>query len=237
MAPDDSGAEVSSGDNERAIDYLARVRNSVEQAESHLEVPFGTIWSIPNEPDFIAVVKTHAVIEPILTDVIVEAAKQSSNENYRDFVATLNMSGGPGKLRLAKVFGVLDDDTFKFIAAVAEVRNRYAHNVKNMHLSLSDILAKLQPNHGRIVEHLTGRTTPTSDNTTLKWSMYFRLADYLADALMTLKPPPSPDDSFLRALLNNLPPKGGVAHPIHDPDEAGGRLGPLAHPRPTLEKK
>ena len=205
MAPDDSGAEVSSGDNERAIDYLARVRNSVEQAESHLEVPFGTIWSIPNEPDFIAVVKTHAVIEPILTDVIVEAAKQSSNENYRDFVATLNMSGGPGKLRLAKVFGVLDDDTFKFIAAVAEVRNRYAHNVKNMHRSLTEIVTEEQQTNGRIVEHLTGVKLPPSPAPTselLKLLMYYQLANYLAGAFQTLRPPP--------------PPKGGK----------GGILGP-----------
>jgi hypothetical protein len=234
MAPDDSGAEVSSGDDERAAtEYLAQVENSVNDAERHLEVPAGTISSIPAEPDFIAVVKTQAVIEPILTDVIVEAAKQSSNENYRAFVTTLNMSGGPGKLRLAEVLGVLDDGTFKFIDAVTAVRNRYAHNVKNMHLSLSDILAKLQPNHGRIVENLTGSTTPPTDNVTLKWLMYWRLADYLADALKTLRPPPppSPYDSFLRLLLKSPPPKGVVAHSVFDP-EAGG-LGPLAHPPPT----
>src|SRR5262245_60839288 len=52
--------------------YLARVKESAESAERHLEVPAGTISSIPNEPDFIATVKTYAVIEPILNELIAQ---------------------------------------------------------------------------------------------------------------------------------------------------------------------
>src|SRR5262245_50554515 len=90
--------------------YLARVKESAEAAERHLGVPAGTISIIPAEPDFIATVKTYAVIEPILNDLIAHgppqppfgnalwlmSVGQSLNENFRAFVASLNMGGSSG---------------------------------------------------------------------------------------------------------------------------------------------
>jgi hypothetical protein len=122
--------------------YLARVKESAEAAERHLEVPAGTITSIPNEPDFIATVKTYAVIEPLLNDLIAKGTPQtpygstlrlmsigqSVNENFRTFVTALNISGRTGKLRLAEGLGLLQDYNIEFIEAVTRVRNRYAHN-------------------------------------------------------------------------------------------------------------
>jgi hypothetical protein len=55
---------------EEARLYLARVSDSVVAAEQYLGVPTGTISSIVDDPDFIAIVKTYAVIEPILNDLI-----------------------------------------------------------------------------------------------------------------------------------------------------------------------
>src|SRR5262245_44366793 len=40
--------------------YMARVNESVIAAEQYLEVPTGTISSIPNDPDFVATVKAYA---------------------------------------------------------------------------------------------------------------------------------------------------------------------------------
>jgi hypothetical protein len=97
-------------------------------------------------------------------------------------------------LKLAKGLGLLTEDRIAFIHAVAQVRNRYAHNVKNMHRSLTDIVTEEQRTNGRIVEHLTGIKLALSPdrNDVLKLLMYYRLADYLSDALQTLRPPPPP---------------------------------------------
>jgi hypothetical protein len=126
---------------------------------------------------------------------------QSARDNFRAFVAALNIRGPTGKLKLAKGLGLLKKDRIDFINAVAQVRNRYAHNVKNMHRSLTDIVTEVQrTKNGRIVEHLTGIKLALSadSNDVLKLLMYFRLADYLSDALQTLRPPPPPP-----------PPEGG----------------------------
>jgi len=190
-------------------------------AEQHLEVPAGTISSIPYDPDFIATVKVYAVVEPILNDLITSCPPwlrppQSESEYFRTFVTALNMEGRAGKLKLAEGMVLLTESQIAFIRAVAQVRNRYAHNVKNMHRSLTDILTEEQRNSGRIVEHLTGIKFPLSQsldpklrNDLLKRFMYYRLADYLSNALHTLRPPPIPE---------------------------GGLLGMLGTPPPTIEK-
>jgi hypothetical protein len=152
----------------------------------------------------------YAVVEPILNDLIASWQQppqtspyqalslpylgQSARENFRAFVAALNIRGPTGKLKLAKGLGLLTEDRIAFIHAVAQVRNRYAHNVKNMHRSLTDIVTEEQRTNGRIVEHLTGIKLALSPdrNDVLKLLMYYRLADYLSDALQTLRPPPPP---------------------------------------------
>ena len=218
--------------------YLVQVNESIVAAEQHLEVPAGTISSIRNDPDFIFTVKMYAVIEPILNDLIASWQsqtlpvgglgglpslssyfEQTARENFRAFVTGLNIRGASGKLKLAKGLGFLADDRIAFIDAVAEVRNRYAHNVKNMHRSLTDVVTELQRGNGRIVEHLTGIKLPLSPdletrNVLLKLSMYYRLADYLSDALKTLRPPPLPEGGILGlahafAPSTNKPNEGG----------------------------
>jgi len=197
--------------------YLAQVDKSIVEAEQRLEVPPGTISSIPNDPDFIATVKMYAVIEPILNDLIASwqkphpqanpfalllSVEQSAREKFRTFVAALNIRGPAGKLRLAKGLDLLPQQQIAFINAVAQVRNRYTHNVKNMHRSLTEIVTEEQQTNGRIVEHLTGVKLPPSPAPTselLKLLMYYQLANYLAGAFQTLRPPP--------------PPKGGILGP------------------------
>jgi len=147
--------------------YEAEVDKSIVAAEQHLEVPAGTISSIPYDPDFIATVKVYAVVEPILNDLITSCPPwlrppQSESEYFRTFVTALNMEGRAGKLKLAEGMMLLTESQIAFIRAVAQVRNRYAHNVKNMHRSLTDILTEEQRNSGRIVEHLTGIKFPLS---------------------------------------------------------------------------
>ena len=213
--------------------YEALVHQSIVAAEQHLEVPAGTISSIPNDPDFIAIVKMYAVIEPILNELIASRPPQgtfpalpipqSEVESYRTFVTALNVDGGrTGKLKLAEGLGLLTKTRVAFIRGVAQVRNRYAHNVKNMHRSLCDMLLEVERNNASIVEHLTGIQAPAPDfigsqddrdiSDLLKRFMYFRLADYLSEALHTLQPPPPP------------------------PNE-GGLLGMLGTPPPTIENK
>jgi hypothetical protein len=208
--------------NARVTEFIARVNETVTEAEKHLEVPQSTISSIPDDPDFIATVKAYAVVEPMLNELI---AKQMTgpdvpgittpgrDEIYASFVVSLNMSGRAGKLRLAEELGLLTKERVVFIEALSRVRNRYAHNVKNMHRSLVEILTEEQQSNKQIVNNLTGidlSLSSSDDQMYLKFHMYWRLADYLADALHILRPPPLPSGGLLGALFTE-PPKAGAS--------------------------
>jgi hypothetical protein len=198
--------------------YLAGIDESVSAAEQYLEIPTGTISSIPDDPDFIATVKTYAVIEPILNDLISARRPRTlgvatPGESFQTFVAGLNISGRVGKVALATGLGLLREDQVHFIQGVALVRNRYAHNVRNMHRSLVDILMEEQNNNGKIVEHLTGvriKLPAPRLEPMVKLFMYHQLADYLSDALKALKPPPLPTGGLFAGLFGIL----------NQPDEA-----------------
>jgi hypothetical protein len=109
-------------------------------------------------------VKTYAVIEPMLNDLIfarppkpiLALAPDKPNEGFQAFVARLTISGRVGKVALAESLGLLTENQARFIERMARVRNRYAHNVRNMHRSFVDILAEEQQNNQKIVEQVTG---------------------------------------------------------------------------------
>jgi hypothetical protein len=74
-----------------------------------------------------------------------------------------------------------------------------------MHRSLAEMLTEEQRGNQKIAAHLNGlqHTLPIASlshddtNSILKNFMYHRLADYLARALSTLRPPPLPEDGVL----------------------------------------
>jgi hypothetical protein len=204
--------------NARVTAYIASIGKSVTEAEQHLDVPPSTISSIPYDSDFIATVKAYAVVEPMLNELIAKQMvgipilgmpSQERNEIYASFAASLNMSGRAGKLRLAEELRLLTKERVVFIEALSRVRNRYAHNVKNMHRSLLEILTEEQQHNNQIVKNLTGldlSLSASDDPAFLKFFMYYRLADYLAEALQILRPPP-PSPGGLLDLLSTDPPK------------------------------
>jgi hypothetical protein len=205
--------------------YLAEIEKSVAAAEQHLKVSAGTISSIKGDPDFVAALKTFAVIETMLNELIAEHPPQrpyeggplggppqtslgpDANENFRTFVVKLPMGrkNGQGKLSLATGLGLLTQQQADFIEGVASVRNRYAHNVQNMERSFKDILTEEHQHDKKIIERVTGLQEVTTEqlkleNGFLKMLMYHGLANYLADVLHTLHPPRRP--GLLELLAN-----------------------------------
>ena len=97
MANDPNGPAQLNPSEEAEVwwrNYEAEVDKSIVAAEQHLEVPAGTISSIPYDPDFIATVKVYAVVEPILNDLITSCPPwlrppQSESEYFRTFVTAL----------------------------------------------------------------------------------------------------------------------------------------------------
>jgi hypothetical protein len=225
--------------------YLADIEKSVDAAEQHLQVA-GAISSIKCDPDFVATLKTLAVIETMLNELIAGHPPQrpyqggalggppqmlmslgpGANEHFRTFVVDLPLKGRTGKLGLAKGLGLLTPQQADFVEGVASVRNRYAHNAQNMQRSFKDMLTEGHQHDEKIIERVTGLQKVTTEqlkyleNADLRMLMYRGLANYLADALNTLHPPKVPGLLDLLSIFDasDTPP---VAKAASTPEDEG----------------
>jgi len=136
----DDGAAASLDDAQPPQDwedFFRDVEPTIRDAEGHLGVPHGTLGDIRNDTDFLAIVKIHATIEPLLNEAIRENLTRALSHPKVSFPGADAVAefvlGGPleSKIRLALKAEIISDDNARFIRAVAKLRNHYAHNVSN----------------------------------------------------------------------------------------------------------
>jgi hypothetical protein len=176
-------------------DALEKVHAHVRSAETYLEVPSGSIRSILTDSDFVAVIKSYAVVEPILNDMlfghVFQQSTDSSDDSLKAFVTALPNTGRTGKLTLLKRLGHLSIEYCNFIEALTRIRNRYAHNAKNMHRTLTDICKEESKNDAKLLSNLTILVKPNYDvpPELIRLLMYFKLGSFLGEALLHLPSP------------------------------------------------
>lgn len=199
--------------------YRARIDEEVATAEQHLGVSAGTIAGIQSEPDYLFIVKIYATLEPILNQLlagrlafgrkitalplllggdIVDGSTAATDEELLEMVAAMPLEGRSGKLGLCAALGCLNPRQRRYISALARVRNRFAHNIRNMSLTLRDIAQKMYPVEGerkKLLLDLMGWQGDTEHidiifALTGKEFIYTNMANLLADALHIMKPPP-----------------------------------------------
>lgn len=115
----------------------------VLQASKQLVEEFGLPKSfftdLSNIDDWLFVVRSHALLETITTWAITEAVKPLPLE---DFIVKLPLSGGgPSKLRLARTLELVDQDDEKFVKALAQLRNKLAHNIRHVEFQFQGFFA------------------------------------------------------------------------------------------------
>lgn len=117
----------------------------VREVETRYELPGGFLQSIVDTaPDWSLVVQMHALVESATLDFLLEHINTPSARRH---LATIPFRA---KFKWASTV----DDRVKrhkpFADQLSDVRNRYAHNIKNIaHLSLVDVVAELDPGERR----------------------------------------------------------------------------------------
>lgn len=185
----------------RALKFLNR---TFQDAEDHLKLKRGTLADTRQDTHFTAIMKMASTIEPLVNEVLREEIKGNfrklkvEHEGATALAAFVTKTTDrERKQRLARELGIIDDGRSAFISAVYQVRDRYAHNVQNMHLSIAAIAEKIQESGGTSVEkillELSGldksKHSPLALVLGLKLGMYYQFARFLADVLNVLKPP------------------------------------------------
>ena len=121
--------------------FLARL----EQIEREAGLPAGFYYGLTSErDDWSYVIKLHALCETTLTQSLLKVIDKSEIDEP---VAKLHMRT---KITLAKGLGLLSDDSKRYLDALGLLRNRLAHDVRQVaHFSL-DVFAASPPPDARL---------------------------------------------------------------------------------------
>ncbi len=148
---DAAGGENADATNSAATQFLTTMADRLAVAEDRLSVPHGTLARLYTETDHNLVIKIIAACETMLNELIehsmtsglglgVSQTKIRALKAAADLLTRgLSLQGRPSKISLAKSLNMLDTDDAKFVGAVARIRNRYAHNIRNSDSRITDL--------------------------------------------------------------------------------------------------
>jgi hypothetical protein len=177
-------------------DFQEEIDQMIAQAEAHLGVAHGTIADVAEDSDYLAILKIHATIEPLINELLKENITRvlkhpkvsfPGADALAEFVLARNLDE---KRTLAVKSELIDARRSEFIRNVANVRNRYAHNIKNISLSIPKVARKISPkdNGAAILRSLSNLKQPPSDFS-LRIFLYWNFAFLLSEVIKGIKPP------------------------------------------------
>ncbi|WP_279483960.1 hypothetical protein [Aureimonas sp. SK2] len=184
-------------------EFLRGVLASIQAAEDHLGLRRAVIINLIGEASFVFMIGVYGVIEPILNDLLAGQIMTirtkhkpfpEAQEGARKFV---QKQAFIQKAALLRDIGLLAKDEYQFLDAVAFVRNRYGHNVRNLSRPIIDVVADDPKKSKQILIALSGVKGAGFDDKELQNERILRflilseLSRFLSSALHTLKPPPS----------------------------------------------
>jgi len=102
--------------------------------ESELGLRDGFIDALKHEDDWSLVVKSHALVEAALAQLL--AHQLGYPEELLDFFSDLQVGGKAGKLAAVRSLNVLDPRTCRFIEVLTGIRNRLVHRISNVDFNL-----------------------------------------------------------------------------------------------------
>ena len=126
-------------------DHLDAIAKLVVQLEADFGVPDGFIAALPKEDDWSFTIKTQALIEAAVTQLVLAAL---GRKELAPAIEASNLLGRSGKLAIAKALGLLDDDLAQFAERLGQLRNRLVHDVTKASFSFTSHLASLTKGEG-----------------------------------------------------------------------------------------
>lgn len=126
--------QASSDENGHVQPLDAKALERIAHIEEKLGLPKGFYSSLRDDgSDWEFSIKLVVVLEAALAAVI---AASLHNDAVSAHVDKLNLDGRTGKLNLAESLGIVTPIERKAFAAIANVRNGFAHKIKNVTLNL-----------------------------------------------------------------------------------------------------
>lgn len=121
----------------------AHIDTHIDSLEGDLGIPKGFVEALVKEDDWSFIVKTHALVEAVLTQLLVVAINCNAVE---DNIATLPMRT---KLDFAEKLELIDGRERACIQSLLSLRNKLAHNISYVQFDLKKFITSLEPGKRR----------------------------------------------------------------------------------------
>ncbi len=120
------------------------------------------LFSLMDDSDWSLVIKSHALLESLVTELIVSKTEE---DKLKNIIERLPMHDNQiGKLKIVKEYRLLDEARIKFIKWLSERRNDLVHKFENINFKFSDYVSSLDKNqkksHKKIITWHTLNGSP-----------------------------------------------------------------------------
>lgn len=203
--------------------FLEDVVDKLRLGDARLGLPPGTLQMMALDDDYLMVIKMIATVEPTINELIAlqmsrpiglggnPAARFSGVTDFA--IRQLPLSGRASKLEFAEALGVLMKWDRDFVEALSQIRNRYAHNIRNVSRPLSEMVTealKNDANFGLKLFRLKDDFS-TMENAVLKLALLYSFAIFIEDAERYHALSHDGLAGLFGGLLANIPPTGDTA--------------------------
>jgi hypothetical protein len=175
------------------------VNMKIAEAEVHLGVRHGTLADVAHDTDYLSVLKMHATIEPLINELLEENITRvlkhpkvyfPGGDTLAEFVLARNLDE---KRKLAVKCELISPHRSEFIRNLANMRNRYAHNIKNISLSIFEMAQKMSPkDNGEVVLkslYGLGKMPSALGLVYMRPLLHWNFAFLLSEMIKGIKPP------------------------------------------------
>jgi len=147
---------------EQVAEILNDTKNSIAEG---LRDKMGFMLSILKADDWSMIIKAHALIETIITELIIA---QTEEEKLKSLIERLPLSDEQiGKLKITKDYNLLTSEQRTFVKRFSELRNMIVHKFENINFNLEEHINSLDKNQKK--SWLKTITWYTDKDTKEKW--------------------------------------------------------------------
>jgi len=109
----------------------------IGKIEQTLNLPKGFIEGLMKDDDWSFIIRSHAVIETMITQMLVAKTSEKLSKTFE----RMQLSGGPvSKLNIAKDLELIDTNIIEVIRYFSKIRNSFVHSAKNLQASLLEYI-------------------------------------------------------------------------------------------------
>lgn len=116
----------------------------VEEISAELKLKLDFLLSIGNDNDWSFIIKSHALIESVITELIISRIEEIE---IKPIIERMPLHDDQvSKMRIVKIYGLMTDDQIKFVKKLSEIRNDIVHKFDNIDFTFTNYISQLDKN-------------------------------------------------------------------------------------------